>query len=229
MIKITNLSKSYGTVKALNNINLEIGENRIIGLLGPNGSGKSTLIKILNGLLKEDSGIVLIDGFEIGVSSKEIISYLPERTYLDNNLTVSETISFFKDFYKDFSQARAYKLVEDLKIDPNKKIKTLSKGNKEKVQLILVVSRDARYYILDEPIAGVDPATRDYILETVLNNLSINSTLIISTHLISDIESYLNEVIIIKEGNIIYNGDKLNLLKDYESLDEWFRREFRHV
>jgi ABC-2 type transport system ATP-binding protein len=229
MIKITNLSKSYGTVKALNNINLEISENRIIGLLGPNGSGKSTLIKILNGLLKEDSGIVLIDGFEIGVSSKEIISYLPERTYLDNNLTVSETISFFKDFYKDFSQARAYKLVEDLKIDPNKKIKTLSKGNKEKVQLILVVSRDARYYILDEPIAGVDPATRDYILETVLNNLSINSTLIISTHLISDIESYLNEVIIIKEGNIIYNGDKLNLLKDYESLDEWFRREFRHV
>jgi ABC-2 type transport system ATP-binding protein len=229
MIKITNLSKSYGTVKALNNINLEISENRIIGLLGPNGSGKSTLIKILNGILKEDSGIVLIDGFEIGVSSKEIISYLPERTYLDNNLTVSETISFFKDFYKDFSQARAYKLVEDLKIDPNKKIKTLSKGNKEKVQLILVVSRDARYYILDEPIAGVDPATRDYILETVLNNLSINSTLIISTHLISDIESYLNEVIIIKEGNIIYNGDKLNLLKDYESLDEWFRREFRHV
>lgn len=229
MIKISNLSKSYGTVKALNNINLEIGENRIIGLLGPNGSGKSTLIKILNGILKEDSGIVLIDGFEIGVSSKEIISYLPERTYLDNNLTVSETISFFKDFYKDFSQARAYKLVEDLKIDPNKKIKTLSKGNKEKVQLILVVSRDARYYILDEPIAGVDPATRDYILETVLNNLSINSTLIISTHLISDIESYLNEVIIIKEGNIIYNGDKLNLLKDYESLDEWFRREFRHV
>lgn len=229
MIKITNLSKSYGTVKALNNINLEIGENKIIGLLGPNGSGKSTLIKILNGILKEDSGIVLIDGFEIGVSSKEIISYLPERTYLDNNLTVSETISFFKDFYKDFSQARAYKLVEDLKIDPNKKIKTLSKGNKEKVQLILVVSRDARYYILDEPIAGVDPATRDYILETVLNNLSINSTLIISTHLISDIESYLNEVIIIKEGNIIYNGDKLNLLKDYESLDEWFRREFRHV
>ncbi|WP_026391248.1 ABC transporter ATP-binding protein [Haploplasma modicum] len=229
MIKISNLSKSYGTVKALNNINLEIGENRIIGLLGPNGSGKSTLIKILNGLLKEDSGIVLIDGFEIGVSSKEIISYLPERTYLDNNLTVSETISFFKDFYKDFSQVRAYKLVEDLKIDPNKKIKTLSKGNKEKVQLILVVSRDARYYILDEPIAGVDPATRDYILETVLNNLSINSTLIISTHLISDIESYLNEVIIIKEGNIIYNGDKLNLLKDYESLDEWFRREFRHV
>ncbi|MCR1808737.1 ABC transporter ATP-binding protein [Haploplasma modicum] len=229
MIKITNLSKSYGTVKALNNINLEISENRIIGLLGPNGSGKSTLIKILNGLLKEDSGIVLIDGFEIGVSSKEIISYLPERTYLDNNLTVSETISFFKDFYKDFSQARAYKLVEDLKIDPNKKIKTLSKGNKEKVQLILVVSRDARYYILDEPIAGVDPATRDYILETVLNNLSINSTLIISTHLIADIESYLNEVIIIKEGNIIYNGDKLNLLKDYESLDEWFRREFRHV
>lgn len=229
MIKITNLSKSYGTVKALNNINLEISENRIIGLLGPNGSGKSTLIKILNGILKEDSGEVLIDGFEIGVSSKEVISYLPERTYLDNNLTVSETISFFKDFYKDFSQARAYKLVEDLKIDPNKKIKTLSKGNKEKVQLILVVSRDARYYILDEPIAGVDPATRDYILETVLNNLSINSTLIISTHLISDIESYLNEVIIIKEGNIIYNGDKLTLLKDYESLDEWFRREFRHV
>lgn len=229
MIKFSNVSKRYGQLLALNNISFDMKEGRVIGLLGPNGSGKSTIIKIINGLLKADSGMIEVNGLDVGIKSKEIVSYLPERNYLDKNLKVDELIKFFKDFYPNFNEQKAYKLLKDLKIDSSKKVKTLSKGNIEKVQLILVMSRDAKYYILDEPIAGVDPATRDYIISTVLNNLSEGSTLIISTHLIYEIEELLDDLIIIKEGNIVYYGTKEQLVKEHNSIDEWFRKEFRHV
>ena len=203
IVQCIGLTKSSGGKLALNQIYLNLERGRIIGLLGPNGSGKSTLIKLMNGLLKPSAGEILIDGQRPGTDSKAKISYLPERTYLPGGMKVIEVVQYFQDFYADFRVERAYDMLSRLQIPPNERLKNLSKGMKEKVQLVLVMSRDAQLYVLDEPIAGVDPASRDYILHTVLNNYNRNATILLSTHLIFDVERILDEVVFIKYGNII--------------------------
>ena len=213
LIEFKNVSKSYGTFQALKNINLQIEPGKIYGLLGPNGSGKTTIIKLINDLLTPTEGSILIKGQKPGVDSKKIISYLPERTYLNTNSKVSEIISLFEDFYEDFNKDKALKLLNDLNIDKDAKLKTMSKGTKEKVQLILVMSREADLYVLDEPIGGVDPAGRDYILNTILQNFKQTSSIIISTHLISDIEKILDDVIFIDKGKIILTSSADDLRK----------------
>ncbi len=228
LLKIKNLSKSYGNKKVLQNINLTINQGKIIGLLGKNGSGKTTLIKLINDLLTKDSGEILVNGNPIGVSSKSIISYLPERTYLDKEMTTEEVVKYFKDFYKDFDDKKAYKLLKDLGLDINQKLSKMSKGMQEKVQLVLVMSRNAKLYILDEPLGGVDPATRDYILDTILSNFNEGASLIISTHLIMDIEKILDEVIFINNGQIALVSDTDDLReKENASIDAIFRRMFK--
>lgn len=202
ILECKNLVKSYGSKEALKGIDLTINKGRIVGLLGPNGSGKSTLIKLANGLLTETSGEILIAGKKPGVETKKIVSYLPERTYFNDWMKVSEIIKFFQDFYEDFNPEKAYDMLKRLNIDPKDKLKTMSKGTKEKVQLILVMSREADLYLLDEPIAGVDPAAREYILNTIINNYNENATVVISTHLISDIEQILDDVIFISYGTV---------------------------
>lgn len=228
LLKIKNLSKSYGNKKVLQNINLTINQGKIIGLLGKNGSGKTTLIKLINDLLTKDSGEILVNGNPIGVSSKSIISYLPERTYLDKEMTTEEVAKYFKDFYKDFDDKKAYKLLKDLGLDINQKLSKMSKGMQEKVQLVLVMSRNAKLYILDEPLGGVDPATRDYILDTILSNFNEGASLIISTHLIMDIEKIIDEVIFINNGQIALVSDTDDLReKENASIDAIFRRMFK--
>lgn len=195
------LTKSYNKMyTALNNLNLTLDRGQIIGLLGPNGSGKTTFIKLLNDVLVPTQGEIRINGMAPGVETKKIVSYLPERTYLDETMKVKEIIQYFSDFYDNFSDERAYQMLDDLQIDTNARLKTLSKGTKEKVQLILVMSRDADLYVLDEPIGGVDPAARDYILSTILNNYNEKAAILISTHLIQDIENILDRVLFIKQG-----------------------------
>ena len=223
-----NVNKNYGNKKVLKNINFIIPRGKIIGLLGKNGTGKTTLIKLINDLLTLDSGEILIDGKKIGVESKKIISYLPERTYLDKSMTVNEVIDMFSEFYDNFDAKKARKLLKDLKLDVNSKLSKMSKGMQEKVQLVLVMSRKALLYILDEPLGGVDPATRDYILDTILTNFNEGASIIISTHLIADIERILDEVIFIDNGKIelIENADKLRE-KEKTSIDEIFRRKFK--
>lgn len=223
-----NVNKNYGNKKVLKNINFSIPRGKIIGLLGKNGTGKTTLIKLINDLLTLDSGEIIIDGKKIGVESKKIISYLPERTYLDKSMTVNEVIDMFSEFYDNFDSKKARKLLKDLKLDVNSKLSKMSKGMQEKVQLVLVMSRKALLYILDEPLGGVDPATRDYILDTILTNFNEGASVIISTHLIADIERILDEVIFIDDGKIalIENADKLRE-KEGASIDEIFRRKFK--
>lgn len=223
-----NVNKNYGNKKVLKNINFSIPRGKIIGLLGKNGTGKTTLIKLINDLLTLDSGEILINGKKIGVESKKIISYLPERTYLDKSMTVNEVIDMFSEFYDNFDAKKARKLLKDLKLDVNSKLSKMSKGMQEKVQLVLVMSRKALLYILDEPLGGVDPATRDYILDTILTNFNEGASIIISTHLIADIERILDEVIFIDNGKIelIENADKLRE-KEKTSIDEIFRRKFK--
>ena len=195
------LTKSYNKMyTALNNLNLTLDRGQIIGLLGPNGSGKTTFIKLLNDVLVPTQGEIRINGMAPGVETKKIVSYLQERTYLDETMKVKEIIQYFSDFYDNFSDERAYQMLDDLQIDTNARLKTLSKGTKEKVQLILVMSRDADLYVLDEPIGGVDPAARDYILSTILNNYNEKAAILISTHLIQDIENILDRVLFIKQG-----------------------------
>ena len=226
-LECRNLSKDYGEFTALNNINLKFEPGRIIGLLGPNGSGKTTLIKLINGLLQPTDGEVLINGEAPGINSKRIISYLPERTYFNNNMKVREAISYFKDFYEDFDYEKAEELIVSFKIPLGKRFKELSKGMREKVQLALVVSRRAEFYIFDEPIAGVDPASRDLILKTIIQHLNPGSTTIISTHLIADIERVLDEVIMLKDGNVLLTGDADELrTKEGKSIDSIFREVF---
>lgn len=222
------VNKNYGDKKVLKDINFSIPRGKIIGLLGKNGAGKSTLIKLINDLLTLDSGEILIDGMKIGVESKKIISYLPERTYLDKSMTVNEVIDMFSEFYDNFDSKKARRLLKDLKLDVNSKLSKMSKGMQEKVQLVLVMSRGALLYILDEPLGGVDPATRDYILDTILTNFNEGASIIISTHLIADIERILDEVIFIDDGKIdlIENADKLRE-KEGASIDEIFRRKFK--
>ena len=202
ILECKNLVKTFSNKQALKGINLSIKRGRIVGLLGPNGSGKSTLTKIANGLLTPTSGEILINGMHPGIETKKMVSYLPERTYLNDWMKVSDIISFFRDFYENFNSEKAYDMLKKLNINPNDKLKTMSKGTKEKVQLILVMSREAKLYFLDEPIAGVDPAARDYILNTILTNYNEDATIIITTHLISDIERILDDVIFISHGEI---------------------------
>lgn len=228
LIEFRNVTKKFGYKLALEDVNIKIERGKIYGLLGPNGSGKTTMIKLMNDLLQPTSGEVLIKGEKPGVESKKIISYLPERTYLNMDMKVEELLTFFSDFYADFDQEKALKLLEKLDIATDAKLKTMSKGTKEKVQLIAVMSRKADVYILDEPIGGVDPASRDYILETIISNFSENSSLIISTHLIADIEKILDEVIFINKGKIVLceNADEVRA-KNKTTIDALFREEFK--
>ncbi|MGT2711786.1 ABC transporter ATP-binding protein [Streptococcus oriscaviae] len=228
LVELQQVSKSYGGAVALNNVNLKLSAGRIIGLLGPNGSGKTTLIKLINGLLQPEYGQILINGRTPSPETKQIVSYLPDTTYLDENMKVSDAIAFFKDFYADFDQERALHLLQDLRIDLQSRMRHLSKGNKEKVQLILVMSRQAQLYVLDEPIGGVDPAARDYILKTIINNYSPTASVIISTHLISDVEQILDEVIFLQYGSVVRQGNVDDLrIESGESIDELFRRDFK--
>lgn len=228
LVELKNVDKYYGRKQALKNINLKIKKGKIYGLLGPNGSGKTTLIKIINDLLKPTKGSILVNNQEIGINSKKNISYLPERTYLNMNATVDEMLNFFEDFYEDFDRKKALELLRKLQIEPKHKLKTMSKGTKEKVQLILVMSRKADLYILDEPIGGVDPASRDYILETILSNFNEGSSIIISTHLISDIEKILDDVIFINKGEIVLNDSAEEIRQEKnKTIDELFREEFK--
>lgn len=223
-----NLTKKFGAKTALDNVSLSIGKGKTVGLLGPNGSGKTTLIKTANGLLSPTSGEILIAGLKPGIETKAKTSYLPDKNYLNDKMKVFELVKMFEDFYKDFDASKAYKMIENLKIAPNDKLKTLSKGNKEKVRLILAMSRNAELYLLDEPIGGVDPATRDYILDSIINNYSEDGTVIISTHLISEIEKALDEVVFIKDGKVLLQ-ESVDSLKERtgKSVDEVFREVFK--
>lgn len=228
LLECKDLTKKYGSFTAINHVNLAIESGHIIGLLGPNGSGKTTLIKMMNGLLTPTSGELYMCEQPIGVESKKRISYLPDHTYLNMNQRVSDVIKFFNDFYEDFDEARAYDMLEKLQIHPNARLKSMSKGTKEKVQLILVMSRRADLYILDEPIAGVDPAARDYILNVILSNYEPEASILISTHLIADIENILDEVIFIQNGQIRLASSVDDIRENQgKSVDTLFREVFR--
>lgn len=223
-----NLGKRYGAFKALSGLDITVESGQIVGLLGPNGSGKTTLIKMANGLLTPSSGEILIRGNKVGKETKKIVSYLPERTYLNNWMKVKDMIEYFGDFYEDFDSTRAYDMLQKLNINANDKLKTMSKGTKEKVQLILVMSRDADLYFLDEPIGGVDPAARDYILNTIITNYNPESSIIISTHLIADIEKILDDVIMIRKGELVMHKKVDDIRAEYgKSVDEVFREVFK--
>lgn len=230
LLEIKDIEKSFDKRKILNNINLKIEENKIVGLLGANGVGKSTLIKLITGLLTPDRGEILIDGKNIGKETKSIVSFLPERNFLDKEKTIEEEIKYFEDFFGDFDSKKAKALIKDLNLNIKSRISTLSKGMQEKVQLCLIMSRHAKLYILDEPLGGVDPATRDYILDTILSNFDEGSSMIISTHLISDIERILDDVIFINNGEITLqdSADKLRKVNKM-SIDEIFRKEFKNA
>ena len=228
ILRCNSLSKSYGKVLALNNITLTLESGKIVGLLGPNGSVKTTLIKLINGLLIPTSGEITVNGNEIGVESKKQVAYLPDNSYLNSWMTVKQIVEYFCDFYEDFRPELAYEMLQRLNISPGHKLKTLSKGNKEKVCLILVMSRNAKLYVLDEPIAGVDPAARDYVIATLINNYNPEATVLISTHLISDIEQVLDDVIFIKNGEIVLHKAVDAIREEYsKSVDELFREVFK--
>ena len=228
LLKCIHLEKSFANKKVLQDINLTIPRGKIIGLLGKNGQGKTTLIKLINDLLTPTKGEILVNGKNIGVDSKKSISYLPERTYLDKTMTVYKVIEYFEKFYDNFDSKKARKLLKDLDLDTTLKLSKMSKGMQEKVQLVLVMSRIADLYILDEPLGGVDPATRDYILDIILSNFNESASVIISTHLIADIERILDEVIFIDKGKIILHSDSDELRKkENGSVDEIFRRMFK--
>lgn len=228
LVKCSNLCKEFDHKKILKNVTLTIPKGKIIGLLGKNGMGKTTLLKLINDLLTPTSGEVLIHGEKPNINSKKIISYLPERTYLDKSMKVSQIITFFDEFYDNFNKEKAIKLLKDLDLDINSKVSKMSKGMQEKLQLILVMSREAELYILDEPLGGVDPATRDYILDTILSNFSEGASVIISTHIISDIERILDDVIFIDKGEIVLTSSADDLRnKENASIDAIFRRNFK--
>ncbi|MGT2925877.1 ABC transporter ATP-binding protein [Streptococcus cuniculipharyngis] len=228
LLRFNHVTKAYGGSRVLDDFNLDLAEGKIVGLLGPNGSGKTTLIKLVNGLLQPDQGEVLIAGHHPSVATKKLVSYLPDTSYLRDYLKVREIISLFADFYADFDRQRAESLLSDLAIDDTQYLKNLSKGDKEKVQLILVMSRKAKLYVLDEPIAGVDPATRDYILRTIISNYSEDSSVLISTHLIADVEPVLDQVVLLDQGKLILQGETDDLRQEYgKSIDGIFRDRFR--
>ncbi len=228
ILQATNLSKRYGKTNGLSPIDLELPGGKIIGLLGPNGSGKTTLIKLIAGLLTPTTGIITVCGKEIGPETKAMVSYLPDRVYFDPSQKVSQIIKYFQDFYQDFDRERAETMLTTLGLDLNKKFNTLSKGAREKVQLALVMSRRAKLYLLDEPIAGVDPAARDFILHTIISNYDPEATVIISTHLIADVEPVLDEFVFVHQGKVVRQGS-VDQVREEEgkSLDELFREVFR--
>ena len=230
ILECKHLSKSYKKNRpVLCDLNLEIPAGKIVGLLGPNGCGKSTLIKLISGLLQPTSGEIFVDGHEVGEHSNAVISYLPERTYFSSDMKVQELVKFFKEFYADFDSERAFKLLADLKINPKANLKTLSKGTKEKVQLILVMSRNAKLYLLDEPIAGVDPAAREYVLSTIVGNYNPEASIIITTHLITDVEQILDDFVFLGfEGKILKSGNAEKVRNETKkSLDELFKEVFK--
>ena len=228
VLECTGVYKKYGNKEVLKNVNLQLERGKIIGLLGPNGSGKTTLIKIINGLLTADEGDIKVSGEQIGIESKKIISYLPDRTYLADWMKVKDIVGMFDDFYKDFSREKAEDMLKRLNINEDDRLKTLSKGNKEKVQLILVMSRQAQLYLLDEPIGGVDPAARDYILNTIITNYNPDASVVISTHLISDVEKVLDEAIFINNGEIVLHESVDDIREKYStSVDGYFREVFK--
>ena len=228
LVYLDHVQKLYGKHTALYDVSVNIQPGRIIGLLGPNGSGKTTIIKLINGLLQPSLGNIYIHGQLPSPASKKAVSYLPDTTYLNENMKIIDAIRYFQDFYADFNVQRAYQLLNDLHLQPNQKLNSLSKGNKEKVQLILVMSREADLYVLDEPIGGVDPAARDYILRTIIQNRRPNSSVLISTHLIADIEQVLDEAIFINQGRILLHENTTVLRNQHgKSIDEIFRDQFR--
>lgn len=228
ILECKNLSKVYKNAVALNSINLSFEKGRIVGLLGPNGSGKTTLIKTVNGLLTPTMGEITVNGEPIGAKTKNIVSYLPDRNFLPQWMTVGQMIRYYSDFYTDFRPECASDMLKNLGISPEMRIKTLSKGTQEKVALILVMSRKAKLYLLDEPIAGVDPATRDYILRTIISNYEEDATVIISTHLIADVEQVLSDVVFINHGDIVMCDTVDNIRqREGKSVDEFFREVFK--
>lgn len=228
ILRCEGITKRFGSILAVNNLSLSVESGKIVGLLGPNGSGKTTLIKMINGLLQPESGSLTICGNKPGVESKKVVAYLPDTIYLNSWMTVRQIVSQFADFYSDFRVDIAYEMLSKLGVEPNRKLKTLSKGNKEKVALILVMSRNALLYVLDEPIAGVDPATRDYILSTIIRNYNPEASVIISTHLITDIEEVLDDVIFIRQGSVVLHksADEIRA-ESGQSVDALFREVFK--
>ena len=228
LLECKSLTKKYGGLVALDHVDLTLPAGKIIGLLGPNGSGKTTLIKLINGLLKPSEGVILIDGKVPGTETKSIVSYLPDKSFLNSWMTVKQIVTMFTEFYSDFRPELAYGMLNKLGISEDVKLKTLSKGNKEKVCLILIMSRNVKLYVLDEPIAGVDPATRDYIIATIINNYNPDASVLISTHLISDIESVLDEVVFIQNGQISLHKSVDDIrAENGKSVDDLFREMYR--
>lgn len=228
ILECQKLTKKYGNFFALSNVDLSLERGKIVGLLGPNGSGKTTLIKLANGLLTPTDGHIMINGLEPGPATKKIVSYLPDRSFFNGHMTVNHLLAYYADFYRNFSTERALKMLDALEIDKSKRLNALSKGAQEKAQLVLVMSRDADLYILDEPIGGVDPAARDYILRTILSNYSENATVLISTHLITDIEQVLDHVIFLQNGQISLNASVDEIRTEYgKSVDTLFREVFK--
>lgn len=228
ILECQRLTKKYGSFFALSNLDLSVERGQIVGLLGPNGSGKTTLIKLANGLLVPTDGHIMISGLAPGTETKKIVSYLPDRSFFSEHMKVKEILAYYSDFYRNFSTERALKMLDTLEIDRNTRISSLSKGTREKVQLVLVMSRDADLYILDEPIGGVDPAARDYILRTILTNYNENATILLSTHLISDIENVLDRVIFLQNGQLALNETVDEIRTKYgKSVDTLFREVFK--
>ncbi len=228
LLRCEHLTKRYGSTVALSDVSFTLESGKIVGLLGPNGSGKTTLIKIINGLLTPTEGAVYVDGDQPGPKTRAKVAYLPDNIYLNSWMTVKQIVEYFQDFYEDFSAERAYEMLSRLDISPARRLKTLSKGNKEKVCLILVMSRQAKLYVLDEPIAGVDPAARDYVISTIINNYNPNATVLISTHLIADIEQVLDEALFIHQGRVILQKTVDEIREENgKSVDELFREVFR--
>lgn len=227
ILELKNLTKNYGGVTGISDVTLSLEGGKIIGLLGSNGSGKTTLIKIIAGILQPTSGSVTVDGMNVGTETKKIVSYLPERTYLNSWMRISDIIDYFEDFYEDFDRANAMRMLESLGVDENAKLKTLSKGTREKVQLVLVMSRRSKVYLLDEPIAGVDPVAREFILETILSNRTPDSTILISTHLIADVEKVLDSFVFIRDGKLLMMQDVEKVRESGKTVDELFREVYR--
>ena len=228
LVYCAGLTKRYGSKVALQNVSFTLQSGKIVGLLGPNGSGKTTLIKLLNGLLTPSEGLILIDDRPVGAATKKRVAYLPDNSYLNSWMTVKQIVEYFADFYEDFRPEVAYEMLARLDISPKSKLKTLSKGNKEKVCLILTMSRNAKLYVLDEPIAGVDPAARDYVISTIINNYNPDATVLISTHLIADIEQILDEVLFLQNGQLLLQKTVDQIREENgKSVDELFREVFR--
>lgn len=228
LLQLHHVTKKYKKHVAIDDVTLSLPAGKIIGLLGPNGSGKTTLIKLMNGLLHPTTGDIVIDGYRPSMETKKIVSYLPDTSYLQENMKIKDALTLFEDFYNDFSREKAEHLLEDLDLNPDEQLKNLSKGNKEKVQLILVMSRQAKLYILDEPIGGVDPAAREYILRTIINNYCEDASVVISTHLIAEIEPILDEIVFLKEGKVILQGNTDDIREEYgKSIVSLFREKYK--